>query len=124
MDVDAMLQLYDSAEDLVLSGKEEDLSGKEHKDLPDKTNLLRQITDKMRQSCNNSSGLPITDVFLDKITDIYIFISQHPHSSAIDVATFVDSSKESAKKYLQALVAIDMITPEGGNKKRTYSITQ
>jgi predicted transcriptional regulator len=30
---------------------------------------------------------------------------------------------KTAKKHLQTLVAIGMITPEGGNKNRTYSIT-
>ncbi|MGN0310437.1 MAG: RNA-binding domain-containing protein [Bacteroides sp.] len=124
MDVDAMLQLYDGADELVLSDKSVDLSGKKHEVLPDKTILLRQITDKMRFSGKNSSGLSTTDAFIEKITDIYIFISQHPHSSAEDVATFVERSKESAKKYLQALTAIGMIMPEGGNKNRTYSITQ
>lgn len=124
MDVDAMLQLYDDGEGVVIAGSNGNLSGKTDKELPDKATLLGKVTDKLRLSGKNEGKLPKTDAFIDKITDIYIYISQHPHSSAENIATFTGKSKESAKKYLQALVAIEMITPEGGNKNRTYSITQ
>lgn len=73
-------------------------------------------------SGNFNDKLPITNAFVDKITDIYIYIIQHPHTSAEDIASFTGRSKESAKKYLQALSAIEMIVPEGANKNRTYSV--
>lgn len=97
---------------------EAELSGKRD----DKVIMSGKITDKLRLSGKKQSELPITDAFVAKITDIYIFISSHPHSSSEDIASFMGKSKESAKKYLRALVAIGMLSPEGGNKNRTYSI--
>ena len=137
-DVDAMLQLYDNPEDLNLSGQDGDLSGKntpelpdKHdlsgnrtRELPDKVSLSGKITDKMRLSGKITDKLPITEALIDKLADIYIYLIQHPHSSKEDVAAFIGRSKESAKKYLLTLSAIEMIIPEGGNRNRTYSITQ
>lgn len=68
--------------------------------------------------------LPITDAFIGIITDTYIYIRQHPHSSSEDIATFTGKGRESAKKYLQALTSIGMIVAEGGNRNRTYSIVK
>lgn len=87
-----------------------------------KEDLLKEITDKMLLSGKTKDKLPITDAFIGKITDIYIFISKHPHSSSEDIATYTGKSRESAKKYLQALTSIGMIVAEGGNRNRTYCI--
>ncbi len=103
---------------------QENLSGKIIDKTVDKETLSGKITDKIRLSGKFAEKLPITDVYIDKITDIYVYIQQHPHSTAEDIALFTGRSKESAKKYLQALVTIQMIAPEGGNKNRTYSINQ
>ena len=58
---------------------------------------------------------------MDKLADICIYLSLHPHSSKEEVAAYICRSEETAKKFLQALSAMEMITPEGGNKNRTYS---
>lgn len=123
MDLDAMLQLYNDVEKMDISNNSEDLSSKENQKLPDKNTLSRQITDKLRLSGKHNGKLPVTDAFINRITDIYLYICKHPHSTADNVATFIERGRESAKKHLQVLVAIKMITPEGGNKNRTYSIT-
>ena len=138
MDVDAMLQLYDDVENVVLSGQNGDLSGEGNTelpdkdvlsgiktlDLPDKTSLSGNIAEKISLSGNLKERLPMTKAYMDKLADIYIYLFQHPHSSKEEVAAFIDRSEETTKKFLQALSAIGMITPEGGNKNRTYSITQ
>lgn len=151
MDVKAMLKLYDESEDTVvagcyndLSGKvhkvlpdNEDLSGKVHEDspygldlsgnrtekLPDKVRLSGIIATKLSLSGKFSGNLLLTKSLIGKLTEIYIYISQHPHSTKEDIATYIERSEETSKKYLQKLTAINLITPEGGNKNRTYSIT-
>lgn len=138
MDVDAMLHLYDDTENVVLLGQngnlsgegniilpdKGDLSGVKTLKLPDKNSLLGKITEKISLSGNLKDKLPMTEAYIDKLADIYIYLLQHPHSSKEDVAAYIDRSEETTKKFLQALSAIGMITPEGGNKNRTYSITQ
>ena len=66
--------------------------------------------------------LLMTEAFADKLADICIYISQHPHSAKENISAFIQRSDESAKKYLQALVSIGLITPEEGNRNRTYSV--
>lgn len=46
----------------------------------------------------------------------------NPHTTSDKVATYIGLSQESAKKYLQQLVALDYIVPEGANRNRTYSV--
>lgn len=101
-----------------------DLSGNLSTILPDKTNLSGKIIDKIRLSGSLSGKLPMTEAYISKLTEIYFYISTHPHSTKEDVASYVGRSDETSKKYLQVLTAIGMIAPEGGNKNRTYSSAQ
>ncbi len=122
-DVEAMLKLYGDA-DYDLSGQNDDLSGERNGELPDKTSLLGKITQKISLSGSLKEKLPKTEAYMDKLADICIYLSRHPHSSKEEVAAYIGRSEETTKKFLQALSAMEMITPEGGNKNRTYSITQ
>ena len=105
MDVDALIKLYDNTEDTTQTYDNDNLSG--------------IITDKMRLSVSFPDKMRLSGI----ITDIYTYVSQHPHSSTEDIATYFGRNRESVKKYLQTLVNMDMIIPEGGKKNRTYSIT-
>lgn len=89
------------------------LSGKVHEDLPYGLDLSGKFSGKML----------LTESLIGKLTGIYIYISQHPHPTKEDIATYIERSEETSKNYLQKLTAINLITPEGGNKNRTYSIT-
>lgn len=89
------------------------LSGKVHEDLPYGLDLSGKFSGK----------LLLTESLIGKLTGIYIYISQHPHPTKEDIATYLERSEETSKKYLQKLTAINPITPEGGNKNITYSIT-
>ena len=137
-DIDDMLKLYDDAEDIMIPNEDDNLSGKETaelldkmylsgkngQELPDKSALSGKIVEQINLSGNLKGKEQITESLIDKLTDICIYISQHPHSAKEDIAAFIKRSDETAKKLLQTLVAIGMITPEGGNKNRTYSIMQ
>lgn len=137
MDVDAMLQLYDDTEDQIISVNSDNLSGEvvkkspdnnilsgeETPKSPDKVALSGEIMKKIRLSGNLKERMPITDAYIDKLTDIFNYICQHPHSSKKNVARYIGRSDETTKKFLQVLVTIKMITPEGGNRNRTYSVS-
>ena len=117
-----MLKLYDDVEESRIREKEIDLSSKKDDIITDKNVLSGRITDKLRLSgrITDKSSLSLSQI--NMLTDILIYISIHAHATADDIATQISRSRETAKKYLQTLVAIEMITPEGGNKNRTYSI--
>ena len=124
-DIDAMLNLYDDAEDIMipnegdnLSGKETAelldkmyLSGKNGQELPDKSALSGKIVEQINLSGNLKGKEQITESLIDKLTDICIYISQHPHSAKEDIAAFIKRSDETAKKLLQTLVAIGWCLP-------------
>lgn len=134
MDVDAMLQLYDNPEEIELSGNAEDLLGKEHEELPDKTNLSGIIVDKLsikqkivdKLSVNDTivDKYKINDDFIDNMTDIIMYLKDNPHSSTERLSTIVNKSVSRTKNYLQAMVELQCVIAEGGNRNRTYSITQ
>ena len=86
-------------------------------------NLSDKIVEQIKLSGSLRDKLPITEALIGKLADICIYVSQHPHSAKENIAAFIKRGDETAKKHLQTLVAIGMITPEGGNKNRTYSIT-
>lgn len=98
-------------------------------DVTDKHAITAEITDKLQRITDKSQDITdkpqgnttVTDALVSKITDAYLYVLQHPHTSARELATHLGRSSESAKKYLQTLASIGMVTPEGANKNRTYS---
>lgn len=134
MDVDAMLQLYDTPEEIELSGNAEDLSGREREQLPDKKNMSGIIVDKLsikqrivdKLSVNDTivDKYKINDDFIDNMTDIIMYLKDNPHSSTERLSTIVNKSVSRTKNYLQAMVELQCVIAEGGNRNRTYCITQ
>lgn len=55
-----------------------------------------------------------------KLAEIYGHIKGHPHTTSAEIAEVIRLSRESAKKYLQRLTALGLVTAEGANKNRTY----
>lgn len=66
--------------------------------------------------------LPISDVVADKLTDIYLYVENNPHTTSERVVEGTGIGHESVKKYLRQLSEIGLLTPEGKNKNRTYRI--
>ena len=79
-----------------------------------------KITEKL--PINPTSGDKITDKLPinEKMNKIYRYIREHSHATSDMVANHIGLGKESAKKYLQRLVALGYVQPEGANKNRTY----
>lgn len=55
-----------------------------------------------------------------KLAEIYGHVKGHPHTTSAEIAEVIRLSRESAKKYLQRLTALGLVTAEGANKNRTY----
>lgn len=70
---------------------------------------------------NTDDKLPINPSSGDKLNRVYGYVKEHPHTTSDGVACFMGFSQESAKKYLQQLVAANLVVAEGGNRNRTYS---
>ena len=120
-DVDAMLKLYDDLDNLSYS---EDLK-KEDYDSKDSVGgvlpIRQRIVDKLSTNPNIVDKLSINDDFVDKMASIVDYLSTHPHSTSEQIALLTKKSVSRAKNYLKALVELEMIVLEGGNKNRTYS---
>lgn len=83
-------------------------------EIADKLSINREIVDK----------LSINADFINKMSDIIVFLQDNPHSKTGDIADILKLSVSSTKRFLRALVELQMITPEGANKNRTYSIAE
>lgn len=127
-DVDAMLKLYDDYDEILNDGDDKkglSVEKSERLDLSvKKYDVWRKITDKIHLSGKMNIKLPITNNVIDKITDVYVYIDQHPHSSTEEISFSIEKKKEIVKKYLQILSKLGLVIPEGGNKNRTYSINR
>lgn len=83
--------------------------------------IRQRIVDKLSTNPGIVDKLSINDDFVDKMASIIDFLSTHPHSTSEQVALLTQKSVSRAKNYLKALVELEMIVLEGGNKNRTYS---
>ena len=112
-DVDAMLQLYDDYEQFSNDVVDKSLNRIQHtEDVNDRTALKLLINDK----------LSITTDVVDKLVDIVCYIRRYNHAKAGSISNYIGKSVSRTREYLQALIAIKMVLPEGGNKNRTYSV--
>lgn len=112
-DVDAMLQLYDDYEQFSNDVVDKSLNRIQHtEDVNDRTALKQLINDK----------LSITTDVVDKLVDIVCYIRRYNHAKAGSISNYIGKSVSRTREYLQALIAIKMVLPEGGNKNRTYSV--
>ena len=108
-DVDAMLGLYETKDELnVVGDSGKYVSGYTVADA-DKLSIKSQIVDKLSINAGN----------VDKLCEILLYLRQNPHSSTASVAQTLGVSVSSAKIYLRRLV---LIVPHGANKNRTYSL--
>jgi predicted HTH transcriptional regulator len=125
-DVDAMLRLYDETDD-------EELGSMVHEaEMPYYRRPLygrhpeesaRAVVPETSQPVPTVPDLPLgkfTAAYREKLITVYRYLQAHPHTSTEEVASLIQLSRESAKKYLKALVDAGLIVPEGGNKNRRY----
>jgi len=120
--------------ELFLSGNQEGLSGRKQEELLDKTELTDKIVDKLsikqgiidKLSINDMivDKFKINDDFIDNMTVIIMYLIKNPHSSTETLSTIVDKSVSRTKNYLQALVELQCVIAEGGNRNRTYSFNE
>lgn len=126
-DVDAMIELYDDAEGLIT---EDEMIKKVASDIVDKGDYRKLIiekisgndTDNNNLPSQNTDKLPINENTINVYTDILVFVQNNPHVSTTTIAEAIGKGKEATKKYIKGLVEINMLTPEGANKNRTYSL--
>lgn len=53
---------------------------------------------------------------------LYVTFVDNNHAKAGSISNYIGKSVSRTREYLQALIAIKMVLPEGGNKNRTYSV--
>ena len=122
-DVDAMLQLYDDYEQFSNDVVDKSLNRIQHtEDVNDRTALKLLINDRLSKSPNINDKLSITTDVVDKLVDIVCYIRRYNHAKAGSISNYIGKSVSRTREYLQALIAIKMVLPEGGNKNRTYSV--
>jgi predicted HTH transcriptional regulator len=83
----------------------------------------RAVVPETPQPVPTVPDLPLgkfTAAYREKLITVYRYLQAHPHTSTEEVASLIQLSRESAKKYLKALVDAGLIVPEGGNKNRRY----
>ena len=100
--VEAMLQLYDNAEELTFMGTTE-TSGSATETIGDKARFINKIGDKL--ATNKDIGdklaiklfvgdkLAINEEAVDKLAHIMVFLKQHPRSKSADVAEVMGMGK-------------------------------
>lgn len=120
-DVDAMLKLYDDFDNLSFSEDQKKEDSDSKKPIEALSTIRQKIVDKLSTNPDIVDKLSINDDFVDKMASIIDFLSTHPHSTSEQVALLTQKSVSRAKNYLKALVELEMIVLEGGNKNRTYS---
>lgn len=76
----------------------------------------------MSKSPNINDKLSITTDVVDKLVDIVCYIRRYNHAKAGSISNYIGKSVSRTREYLQALIAIKMVLPKGGNKNRTYSV--
>ena len=91
-------------------------------DVNDRTALKQLINDRLSKSPNINDKLSITTDVVDKLVDIVCYIRRYNHAKAGSISNYIGKSVSRTREYLQALIAIKMVLPEGGNKNRTYSV--
>lgn len=66
--------------------------------------------------------LSITDDVVDKLVDIYCYLELNQSSKSDAIAKIISMSPSRTREYLQALIALNIVVPEGGNRNRTYRL--
>lgn len=92
--------------------------------IADKLSIKRKIADKLSKKREIADKFKINDNFIDNMTEIMLYLKDRPHSSTETLSTVVDKSVSRTKNYLQAMVELQCIIAEGGNRNRTYSMGQ
>lgn len=100
----------------------------------DRAKIRDFINDRLRNKSNiNDKGLVIDDVVdklsitddvVDKLIDIYCYLELNKSSKSDAIAKIISMSPSRTREYLQALIALNIVVPEGGNKNRTYSLKE
>lgn len=102
--------------------------------LGDKTRFIRKIGDKL--ATNKEIGdklaikpfigdkIAINEDVVDKLADIMVFLKQHPRSKSADVAELMGMGTSNVRNYLNCLVLLELVSTDGANKNRVYSITE
>lgn len=124
-DVEAMLQLYDDYDTIindVVNNKVK--TEKNGENINEKIKIKSFINEKLSTTPNINDKLSITTDIVDNLVEIVCYIISNDHSKTDIIANVIGKSISRTREYLQALTAIHIISPEGSNKNRTYSINK
>ena len=80
------------------------------------------ITDKLSIKDEIVDKLSISSGAIDKMVAIMLFLEEHPHSTTGMLMEITQQSASRTKNYVQALVEMELLVAEGGNKNRTYVV--
>ncbi|MBQ0019149.1 MAG: hypothetical protein KBT39_01340 [Bacteroidales bacterium] len=125
-DVDAMLELYDDPDELIL-GEADDKNGDKtaiNDSAGDKNGDKTAINESMDDRYGDKTAInsDIGDKNGDKKDLILAFIADNPNSRAGVIADHIGLKASRTREYLTELVKEGKLIFEGANKNRTYSI--
>lgn len=133
LDVNAMLNFQDNPKGLIFENKglltKEDESKTPNNQstnqiVLDKLSIKAMIVDKMSINNKNVDKLSINDIVVDKLSNIVMYLANNPHSKTENVADLLGMSVSSAKQYLRQLTDMKIVSPDGANRNRTYSLLE
>lgn len=129
-DVEAMLELYDDADELTFTETTESTT----ETIGDKSRFTNKIGDKLATNKDIGDKLAIkpfvgdkfaiNEELVDKLADIMVFLKQHPRSKSAEVAKEMGMGTSNVRNYLNCLVLLELVSTDGANKNRVYSITE
>lgn len=127
-DMNAMLSLQESvADEKVAQTEEERLGAVDSQTINqkniDKLSIKAIIIDKLLINNKDVDKLSINKTLINRLCDIVVYLNNHPRAKTENIADLLNMSASSAKQYLRQLMDMGIVSPDGANKNRTYSLS-
>lgn len=95
-----------------------------NQNINDRDKIKGFINDKLAENKIINDKFSITNDIVDKLVDIFCYLADNGTSKADAIAKAIGMSASRTREYLQALIAIEVVKPEGGNRNRTYQLNE
>ena len=117
-DVQAMLELYDHPEELIMSDTEMSDKADGNNDLSDKQSNSQTLTDKIRRELSDNNNL--SDKMSERLSDIIVLAIHEEVITTSMVVARLNIDERNARRYLTRLVALGYLKAEGENRNKRY----
>lgn len=95
-----------------------------NQNINDRDKIKGFINDKLAENKIINDKFSITNDIVDKLVDIFCYLADNGTSKADAIAKAIGMSASRTREYLQALIAIEIVKPDGGNRNRTYQLNE